>query len=157
MSEYWYSLKAEDFSRETKTMEEVLSLCQETLKKFLLSLSVADQHIMSLEAKITFLKNPKAWEADYLVPDGGQEAQEEEDVNTVINNGAGEQIPQGEEVTRDQDDVRSNHLSPHVSIASSKTIKLKGKSYQARKKRTNDLLAELEENSPSNHLEHLKE
>ena len=140
--EYRYSLEAEDFSRKTKTMEEVLSLSQETLKKFLLSLSVADQHIMSLEAKITFLKNPKAWEADYLVPDGGQEAQEEEDVNTVINNGAGEQIPQGEEVTQDQDDVRSNHSSPHVSIASSKTIKLKGKSYQAWKKRINDLLNE---------------
>ena len=93
-------------------MEEVLSLCQETLKKFLISLSVADQHI-------TFLKNPKSWEADYLVPDGGKEAQEEEDVNTVINNGTGEQIPQGEEVTWDQDNVRSNHLSPGVSIASS--------------------------------------
>ena len=132
-------------------MEEVLSLSQETLKKFLLSLSVADQHIVSLEAKITFLKNPKAWEADYLVPDGGQEAQEEEDVNTVINNGAGEQIPQGEEVTWDQDNVRSNHLSPCVSIASSKTTKLKGKSYQAQKKRINNLLDELEENSPSNH------
>ena len=72
--EYQYSPEAEDFSRKTKTMEEVLSLSQETLKKFLLSLSVADQHIVSLEAKITFLKNPKAWEADYLVPDGGQVA-----------------------------------------------------------------------------------
>ena len=45
MPEYWYSPEAEDFSRKTKIMEEVLSLCQETLKKFLLSLSVADQHI----------------------------------------------------------------------------------------------------------------
>ena len=50
-------------------MEEVLSLSQKTLKKFLLSLSVADQHIVSLEAKITFFKNPKAWEADYCVPE----------------------------------------------------------------------------------------
>ena len=39
--EYQYSPEAEDFSRKTKIMEEVLSLCQETLKKFLLSLSVA--------------------------------------------------------------------------------------------------------------------
>ena len=75
-------------------MEEVLSLSQETLKKFLLSLSVADQHIMSLEAKITFLKNPKAWEAAFCVPEGEEE---EEDVNTVIDNGAGEEIPQGED------------------------------------------------------------
>ena len=60
MPKYQYSLEAEDFSRKTKTMEEVLSLFQENLKKFLLSLSVADQHIMSLEAKITFFKNPKA-------------------------------------------------------------------------------------------------
>ena len=34
---------------------------------------------------------------------------------------------------------------------------LKGKSYQALKKRINDLLNQLEEDSPSNHLEHLKE
>ena len=42
MPEYRYSPEAEDFSKKTKTMEEVLSLSQETLKKFLLSLSVAD-------------------------------------------------------------------------------------------------------------------
>ena len=41
MPKYRYSLEAEDFSRKTKTMEEVLSLSQETLNKFLLSLSVA--------------------------------------------------------------------------------------------------------------------
>lgn len=134
-------------------MEEVLSLCQKTLKKFLLSLSVADQHIVSLEAKITFLKNPKAGEADYHVP----EDKEEEDVNTIINNGAGEQIPQGEEVTWDQDHIRSNHFSPPVSMDFSKTTKLNRKSYQAWKKRINDLLDELEENSPSIHSEHLKE
>ena len=69
MPEYRYSPEAEDFSRKIKIMEEVLSLCQETLKKFLLSLSLADQHIVSLEAKITFLKNPNAWEADYRTPD----------------------------------------------------------------------------------------
>ena len=135
-------------------MEEVLSLSQETLKKFLLCLSVADQHIVSLEAKITFLKNPKASEADYCVP---EDEKEKEEINIVINNGAGEEIPQEEEVTQDQDNVRSNHSSPRVSIASSKTTKLKGKSYQAWKKRINNLLDELEENSPSNHSEHLKE
>ena len=48
-------------------------------------------------------------------------------------------------------------MSPHISIASSKTTKLKGRSYQVLKKRINNLLDELEENSPSNHSEHLKE
>ena len=85
-----------------KTLEEVLSLSQETQKKFLLSLSVDDQHIESLEAKITFLKDPKAWEADYRFQ---EDKEEEEDVNTVITNGAGEEIPQEEEVSWDQDDV----------------------------------------------------
>ena len=65
MPEYRYSPEAEDFSMKTKIMEELLSLCQKTLKKFLLSLSLADQHIVSLEAEITVLKNPNAWEADY--------------------------------------------------------------------------------------------
>ena len=71
-----------------------------------------------------------------------------EDVNTVINNE--EETPQVDNVTQDQEDVRSNHLSPCVSISSSKTTKLKGKSYQARKKRINDLPNQLEEDSPSN-------
>ena len=42
-------------------------------------------------------------------------------------------------------------------MASAITTKLKGKSYQARKKRINDLLNQLEEDSPSNHSENLKE
>ena len=69
MPEYRYSPEAEDFSRKTKIIEEVLSLCQETLKKFLLSLSVTDQQIVTLEAKTTFLKNSNAWEDDYHVFD----------------------------------------------------------------------------------------
>ena len=87
--------------KKTKTMEEVLSLSQETLKKFLLSLSAADQHIVSLEAKTAFLKDPKAWEAEYRVL-GQEEEDEEEDVNTVINaaeTGAEEETPHEEEVT----------------------------------------------------------
>ena len=42
MPKHQYSPEADDFSRKTKIMEEVLSFCQETLNKFLLSLSVAD-------------------------------------------------------------------------------------------------------------------
>ena len=71
-------------------MEEVLSLSQETLKKILLSLSAADQHIIPLEAKITILKNPNAWEADYNNP----QDKEEEDSNTIIKNGTQEETPQ---------------------------------------------------------------
>ena len=56
MPEYWYSPEAEDVSRKTKIMEKVLSLCQETLQKFLLSRSIADQHIVTLETRTTFLK-----------------------------------------------------------------------------------------------------
>ena len=41
-------------------------------------------------------------------------------------------------------------------MASAITTKLKGKSYQACKKRINDLLNKLEEDSPSNHSENLK-
>ena len=78
-----------------------------------------------------------------------------EDVNTVINNE--EKTPQVDDVTQDQEDVRSNHSSQRVSISFFKTTKLKGKSYQARKKRINDLLNQLEEDSLSNHSEHLKE
>merc|ERR1712055_1166611 len=56
----------------------------------------------------------------------------------------------------DTDEVRSNESSPPNSLASSKTAKLKGRSYQARKKRLNDLLNDLEVESPSNHSEHLE-
>ena len=73
-----------------KIMEEVLSLSQETLKKFLLYLSVGDQHMVSLETKTTFLKDPKALEAFYGIP----KEDVEEDVNTVINNGARKEISQ---------------------------------------------------------------
>ena len=101
-----------------KIMEEVLTLCQETLKKFLLSLSLADQHIVSLEAKITFLKNPNAWEADYRTPN---DEENEEDVKTVINNDNEEETPQVDDATQDQEDVRSNQSSPRFSMASSET------------------------------------
>ena len=91
-------------------MEEVLSLCQETLKKFLLSLSKDDQHIVSLEARTTFLKNPTVREAYYHVPD---DKENKADDNTVIINNE-EETSQVGDVPQDQDDVRSNYSSPHV-------------------------------------------
>merc|ERR1712148_134626 len=51
---------------------------------------------------------------------------------------------------------RSNESSPINSLVSSKTVKLKGMSYKARKKRLNDLLNDLEVESPTNHSEHLE-
>merc|ERR1712055_523541 len=56
----------------------------------------------------------------------------------------------------DTDEVRSNNSSPPNSLASSKTTKLKGRSYIAWKKRINNLLTDLETDSPSNHSEHLE-
>ena len=78
MPEYLYSPEAKDFARKTKSMEEILSLSQDTLMKFLMSLSPADQRIVSLEAKTAFLKNPQAWEAAYRVLDQEEEDEEEE-------------------------------------------------------------------------------
>ena len=79
-----------------------------------------------LTTKTTFLKNLNVREADYRLPDNEEN---KEDDNTVINNE--KETPQAEDVTQDQEDVRSNCSSPCVSYTSSKTTKLKGKSYQA--------------------------
>ena len=76
MPEYCYSPEAEDFLRKTKTMEEVLSSTQETLIKFLISLSAPEQLIVSQEAQCAFLKDPEALKAHYRVP--GQDDQEEQ-------------------------------------------------------------------------------
>ena len=54
-----------------------------------------------------------------------------------------------EENTQEQDKVRSHHLSPQISLALSKTTKLKGRSYQARKMRINNLLDVIEADYPS--------
>ena len=62
-----------------------------------------------------------------------------------------------EENIQERDKVRSNHLSPQISLASSKTTKLKGRSYQARMVRIYNHLDVIEADSPSNHSEHLKE
>ena len=68
-----------------------------------------------------------------------------------------EDAQEGEENTQAQDKVRSQHLSPKNSQTSSKTTKLMGKSYQAQNMRINNLLNNIEADSPSNHSEHLKE
>ena len=68
-----------------------------------------------------------------------------------------EDVMEGEENAQVQDEVRSHHSSPQNFQASSKATKLKGRSYQAWKMRINNLLNDIEANSPSNHSEHLKE
>ena len=81
--EYCYSPEAEDFARKTGVMAEVLAESQETLKKFLIALPAAEQVIVSLEARMAFLKNPNVWEAGYQVLEQDDQA---EDKKTVVNN-----------------------------------------------------------------------
>ena len=64
-------------------MEEVLSSAQETLIKFLISLSALDQLIVSQEARSAFVKDPETLKAHYCVP--GQDDQEEEEEEAEEN------------------------------------------------------------------------
>ena len=145
MPEYRYSLDAEDFSRKTQAMVEVLSSTWETLIRFLISLSAPDQLIVSLEARSAFLKDPEALKAQYSVLD---QEEEEEDVeeNTVIN---GEDNGDREEVLQDQEDqnpVPTPPSSPRNCIESSQSVWIRGRSYQTYKERINKLLSKLETN-----------
>ena len=126
MPEHHYSPEAEDFSRITKVMEEVLSFTQEALIKFQLSLSAPDQLIVSQFARSAFLKDPEAWKAHYCVP--GQDDQEEEEEeakeDTVVN---GENNGDCEEVLQDQEDnnfIPMPPRSPRNSIESSKSVRI---------------------------------
>ena len=158
MPESRYSPEGQDFSRKTSLMEEVLSTTQEILIKFLISLSPPEQIILSQEAQSAFLKNPEALKAHYCVPSQDDD-EEQEETNTVVPPHVEnpEDTQDVEENIQERDEVRSNHLSPQISLASSKTTKLKGRSYQARKMRINNLPYVIETNFPSNHSEHLKE
>ena len=62
---YCYSADAEDFSRKTRIMEEVLSTTQEVMIRFLISLLAPEQLILSQEARSTFLKDPEAVKSHY--------------------------------------------------------------------------------------------
>ena len=96
--EYRYSPEAEDFARKTGVMEEVLAESQETLKKFLIALPAAERVIVSLEARMVFLKNPNVWEAGYRVPQQNDQAEEEEVVLSDNQVSAGYDTPHAEEV-----------------------------------------------------------
>merc|ERR1712030_293438 len=93
-----------------------------------------------------------------LCPEYLQDSPQEEETNTVVPPHVEntEDIQDVEENIPEGDEIRSNQLSPPNSLASSKTTKLKGRSYQARKKRINNLLDDVEADSPSNHSEHLE-
>ena len=67
----------------------------------------------------------------------------------------GQEDGQNEEDLQEQAQNTSALLSPRESVISSKTIKLKGKSYQVRKQRINNLDKNLKANSSIYHLEHL--
>ena len=140
-------------------MEEVLSATQEILIKFLISRSPPEHIILSQEAQSAFLKNQEALKAHYRVPSQSDDKKQEEETNTVIPPHVEnpEDAQDKEENVQGQDEVRSHHLSPQISLASSKTTKLKGRSYQAQKMRIKNLLYDIEADSPSNHSKHLKE
>merc|ERR1711942_336975 len=116
---------------------------------------------------LPFLKNLdviKAFIAAKSVGNAGDQEEEEndeeqeEETNTVVPPHVEnpEDTWDAEENIQERDEVRSNHSSPNISRASSKTTKLKGRSYQARKERINKLLDDVEADSPSNHSEHLE-
>merc|ERR1711942_523932 len=116
---------------------------------------------------LPFLKNLdviKAFIAAKSVGNAGDQEEEEndeeqeEETNTVVPPHVEnpEDTWDAEENIQERDEVRSNHSSPNISRASSKTTKLKGRSYQARKERINNLLNDVEADSPSNHSEHLE-
>ena len=102
--------------------------------QFLLSLPAPEQIILSQEAQSVFLKNLDALRVDYQILGQDDQELQEEDADTVVNN----DVPsceenledfQTEENTEEQAEDNSNRFSPVHSIASSKTAKLKGKSY----------------------------
>ena len=153
-----YSPAGVDFPRKTGLMEEALAEAQEVMIRFLLSLPDPQQIILSQEARSVFLKDINALKAIYRVPSLHEEEELQEEPDPVVPPAvvAPEDDQAIEENINDTDEVRSNESSPPNSLASSKTTKLKGRSYQARKKRLNDLLNDLEVESPSNHSEHLE-
>ena len=59
LPEYRYSPEAEDFSRKTRIMEEVLSTTQEAMIRFLISLPAPERFALSQEARSAFLKDPE--------------------------------------------------------------------------------------------------
>ena len=85
LPEYRYSPEAEDFSRKTKIMEEVLTTTQETMIRFLISLLAPEQLILSQEDRSAFLKDPEAAKAYDHVLD--QEEEEEQAKENIILNG----------------------------------------------------------------------
>ena len=60
MPEYCYSPEAEDFSRKTKIIEEVLITTQEVMLRLLMSLLAPEKLILSPEARSAFLKDSEA-------------------------------------------------------------------------------------------------
>ena len=144
--EHRYSPGAEDFSNKTNTMEGVLSQCQEVLKRFFISLPAADQAIVSLEARTAFLKSPTVWQAGYcnLDQDNDQEDQEDDEETVIGQQGAGQDTPHAEEGVHNEEQETNSNQSPRNSIESSKSVRIRGRSYQTQKQRINKLLSKLE-------------
>ena len=111
------------------------------------------------------MKNPADWLAGYRNPgqnNDQEEDQEEEEEqegaeqNIVLN---GEDNGDRQEDLRDAEDhgfIPMPPRSPRNSIESSKSVRIRGRSYQTQKQRINKLLSELEADPDKNHSEHLE-
>ena len=100
---------------------------------------------MSQEARLSFLKNPEALRSHYGNQDQEQEDKErdrEETVNSGENLGLGQEDFQEQE--DDPDFVPSPPCSQRNSVESSKSVMIRGRSYQSQKERINKMIAKLE-------------
>ena len=126
MPESRYSPDNEELTRKASLIEEVLISTRETLLKFIVSLPAPEQILLVQEAILPFLRNLdviKAHFAERVVGDAeDQEEEEEEETNTVVPPHVEnpEDTQDAEENIQERDEVRSNHSSPNISLASSK-------------------------------------
>ena len=155
LPEYCYSPEAEDFSRKTKVMEEVLTHTQEIMIRFLISLPAPEQLILSQEARSAFLKDPEAAKAHYHVLD--QEEEEERAEENIILNGENNGDCQEDlQDAKDCDFIPIVPQSRRNSIDFFKCVRIWRRSYQSQKRRINKLLTELEANPYKYHSKQLE-
>ena len=123
LPEYCYSPEAEDFSRKTKIMEEVLSTTQEAMIRFLISLLAPEQFTLSQEARSAFLKDPEAVRSHYGDQDQEQ-AEDRDGDNTIVNEETNDDRQEDLLQEDDCDFVPSPSRSPRNSIESSKSVRI---------------------------------
>ena len=147
-----YNPDNQDLARKTSQLEEILTSTRDALANFVISLPAHEQIYIVQEAILPFLKNLDAIKAfcdrNPICNDDGQKR--EDDENTIINGGeeaAGEN-PEDQEANilnpGDDNPIPSPRQSPRNLLTLSKSLKIKGKSYQIKRQRNNRLLSERE-------------